>query len=125
MNYIAFNKPTRRTFALGPTAAAIALASMLALGATAPASAAPLSVGQTAVKEAAPDGVIDVRRRRHRSGHAAAGLALGIIGGALAHQHYRHHHRHYYHGGYYPHSRYRYGCDRVHNHRNSAVSWRC
>src|SRR5690606_39908829 len=94
-------------------AAAVALGGAFALGSTVPVNAAPFAVSQTAVKEAAPDNVIDVRRRhRHRSGAAVAGLALGIIGSALAYQHYRdhrrHYHRHYYHGGYYPHYGYRY-----------------
>jgi hypothetical protein len=121
----------RKPIAVG-IAAVIALSGAFALGTTAPVNAAPLSISQTAVKEAAPDNVIDVRRRRYRSGHAIAGLALGIIGTALAYKYHRdyhrhHYHRHYYHGGYYPHYGYRYGrgCDRVHNHRNSVVSWRC
>lgn len=86
-------------------ATAIALGGAFALGSTAPASAAPLAVSHTAVKEAAPDNVIDVRRRhRHRhwhGGHAVAGLALGVIGAAIAHKAYRRHHRHHYHRGYY------------------------
>ena len=82
-------------------AAAIALTSVFALGSTAPVNAAPLSISQTAVKEAAPDNVIDVRRRhRHYGGHAIAGLALGIIGAAIAHQAYKRHHRHHYHHHY-------------------------
>ena len=118
----------RKPIALG-VAATIALSGAFALGTTAPVNAAPLSISQTAVKEAAPDNVIDVRRRRYH-GHAIAGLALGIIGTALAYKHYRHHrrhHHHYYHGGYYPHYGYHGGCYmlRSHNHRNSAVSWRC
>lgn len=93
-------------------AAAIALSGAFALGTTAPASAAPLSISQTAVKEAAPDNVIDVRRRhRHYGGHAVAGLALGIIGAAIAHRHYKRHHRRHYH--YYPH----YGYHHHHHHR--------
>ena len=129
MTTIIRSKTARTPLALG-AAAAISLAGTLALGVATPADAAPLSISQTAVKEAAPDNVIDVGRRRYRSGHAIAGLALGIIGTALAYKHYRDHHRHhhhYYHGGYYPHHGYRGGCYmlRSHNHRNSAVSWRC
>jgi len=116
---------TNKTVSVG-VAAAIALGGAFALGAATQVDAAPLSISQSAVKEAAPDNVIDIRRRRYHSGHAVAGLALGIIGSAIAHQHYRDRYRHrYYHGGYYPHYGYGYGCYRVHNHRNSAVSLRC
>jgi hypothetical protein len=100
------NSNARKPVAIG-IAAAIALSGAFALGTTAPASAAPFSVSQAAVKEAAPENVIDVRRRhRHwHGGHAVAGLALGIIGAAIAHKAYRRHHRHHYHpyyyGGYY------------------------
>jgi hypothetical protein len=85
-------------------AAAIALSGAFALGSTATVNAAPLSVSQTAVKEAAPDNVTNVHRRhRHYGGHAVAGLALGIIGAAIAHKAYRRHHRHHHHYGYHPH----------------------
>jgi len=77
---------------------AIAVTSMVPLGA--PAVAAPLSMNAAALTEAAPSDVIDVRRRwhRHRRGAAVAGLALGVIGGIIAHEAYRRH----YHYGYSP-----------------------
>lgn len=102
-------------------AAVVALGGAFALGSTTPVNAAPFAISQTAVKEAAPDNVIDVRRRhRHYGGHAVAGLALGIIGAAIAHKAYRRHHRHHYHHGYHPH--YYYGapsCIRRHG------AWYC
>lgn len=102
----------RKPIAVG-VAAAIALSGAFAFGTAVPVSAAPLSISQTAVKEAAPDNVIDVgRRHRHWHGHAIAGLALGIIGAAIAHRHYKRHHRHYYY--YHPHA-YHYGFH--HHHR--------
>jgi hypothetical protein len=84
-------------------AAAIALSGAFALGSTASVNAAPFSVSQAAVKEAAPDNVTNVHRRhRHYGGHAVAGLALGIIGAAIAHKAYKRHYRHH-HYGYHPH----------------------
>jgi hypothetical protein len=97
---------TRKPIAIG-LAAAIALGSGIASWTPSSASAAPLASNQLAVKEAAPDDVIDVRRwRRHHSGAAFAGLALGVIGAIIAHEAYRRHHRrHYY---YAPHGYYGY-----------------
>jgi len=105
MSTASMNMKAHKPLALG-VAAAIALGGAFALGATAPAGAAPISVSQSAVKEAVPDNVIDVRRRYrgHRGGHAVAGLALGIIGAAIAaHQYDRYHRRQYQHQYYQPH----------------------
>jgi hypothetical protein len=85
-------------------AAVIALSGAFTVGTTASVSAAPLSIGQTVVRDAVPDNVTNVHRRhRHYGGHAVAGLALGIIGAAIAHKAYKryHRHHHYYGGGPY------------------------
>jgi hypothetical protein len=95
------NTVRTRTIALG-AASFIAIGGALALGAS-PAAAAPLGANAIALNEAAPAHVIDVRRRgRHHHHHhgwhggwgkyAAAGLALGFLGGAFA--------PHWWHGGY-------------------------
>lgn len=102
------SKVRKKSLAIG-VAAALSLGGAFALGATAPTHAAPLSVNALALTEAAPENVTEVRRRwrRSRSGHAIAGLALGIIGTAIAaHQYDRYHRkryrRHYYQPyGYY------------------------
>lgn len=60
--------------------------SLLAL----PASAAPVAPSQNTVKQAVPQQSEDVRHRRW----VGPAIALGVIGGILATQHYRH--RHYY-----------------------------
>lgn len=98
---------TKRSLAIG-VAAAISLGGAFALGATGPAQAAPLSVNAMALKEAAPENVVDVRRRwrRHRSGHAFAGLALGVIGAVIAHQAYRDSRRYRRHHYYQPYGYY-------------------
>ena len=105
-------------------AAAIAISSIVP-GATGTASAAPLATSALSLKEAVSSDVIDVRRRRgHRGGGVAAGIALGLLGaGVAAHQY----HRHYRHD-YYPHYGYgRRGCvmHRSHERRNSVVFWHC
>lgn len=101
---------SRKPIALS-LAAAIAVGSGFVPGSYGTANAAPLSTNALALKEAAPSDVIDVRRwRRHRSGAAFAGVALGIIGGVIAARQYdRYHRRHYgyyepnyYYGGYAP-----------------------
>jgi hypothetical protein len=91
------------------TAALLAFGMAFALGAT-PAAAMPLSVNQAALQEAVPDNVVDVHRRYRgsRSGHAIAGLALGIIGTVIAERQYRKYHRRHYHHHYY-HPHYYYG----------------
>jgi hypothetical protein len=94
-------KHMRKPLAL-VVAAAVTLGSTFTL-APSPVSAAPLGVNALAVKESVPDDVIDAGWRRHR-GAAFAGLALGIIGLAIAHEAYRHqrkHHYYGYYGGYY------------------------
>jgi hypothetical protein len=107
-----FNKP----IAAGLTAA-IALGAALAPGGTA--NAAPLSASSQAVKNAAPSDVIDVRRYRGYGwggGAAVAGLALGIMGAAIAARRYDYGPYYgygpYYAGaypyGYYPYRPYRY-----------------
>jgi hypothetical protein len=92
----------KKSLAIG-VAAALSLGGAFALGATAPTHAAPLSVNALALKEAAPENVTEVRRRwrRHRRGAAVAGLALGIIGAAVAAQHYDRYHRRHYRRNYY------------------------
>ena len=116
MTEVTIQNTARKPVALA-VAAAVALGGSFALGATAPASAAPLSINQMMLKEAVPgDNVIEVGRRR--TGRVIAGMALGIIGAAIAHKayrhHYRHHHRHHYrpyyhrhHRGYYHYPRHR------------------
>ena len=59
-------------------AVAIGLAGALSLAAIAPSSAMP--VNASAVKQAVPGGVTDVR---WRGGGVAAGVGLGLLGGAL------------------------------------------
>jgi len=71
--------------------AAIALGANFVGGATGTASAAPLSINSPSLKEAVPNDVIDVRRRWYRGyggGAAVAGLALGIMGAAIAARQY-------------------------------------
>jgi len=127
---------SRKPVAVG-LAAAIAMGGMFMPGATGTANAAPLSTNALALKEAAPSDVIDVRRwRRHRSGAAFAGLALGIIGAAIvARQYDRRHRRHYdnyyapnyyYGGGYAPQYHYRHhnhhhGHHHFHRHRGTHL----
>jgi hypothetical protein len=116
---------SRKPVAIG-LAAAIALGSAFVPGTSGTANAAPLSTNAQALKEAAPSEVIDVRRwRRHHSGAAVAGLALGIIGSAIIAREYdRRHRRHYesyyapnyyYGGGYAPQYQYRH---HHHHHRH-------
>ncbi len=104
MNKALHSRTARKPLALG-IAAAIALGGAFVPGASAPAAAAPLSINQLAVKEAAPDNTIEVRRRSRRGGAVVAGLALGIIGAAIAAQAYDRHHRRYY-RAYHPHGYY-------------------
>ena len=102
------NKP----IAAGLTAA-VALGAVLVPGGSS--SAAPLSTSSQAVKEAVPNDVIDVRRYRGYGwggGAAVAGLALGIMGAAIASRRYDPYYGPYYAGaypyGYYPYRPYRY-----------------
>jgi hypothetical protein len=120
---------SRKPVAIG-LAAAIALGSVFVPGTTGTANAAPLSTNAQALKEAAPSDVIDVRRwRRHRSGAAIAGLALGIIGAAvLAREYDRRHRRHYdhYYGpsysyGYAPRYHYRHHHYHHRHHRGTHL----
>jgi hypothetical protein len=60
-----------------------------------PAAAAPVAPSQNSVKQAAPQQSEDIRHRRW----VGPAIALGVIGGVLATQHYRH--RHYYYDPYY------------------------
>jgi hypothetical protein len=62
--------------------AALALSGALLIGAAAPALAAPLPGNGAGLATAAGTHVIDVRWR-HRGGAVAAGIAAGLIGGAL------------------------------------------
>ncbi len=102
---------------------ATGLTAVLALGAAAApggiASAAPLSTSSHAMKQAVPNDVIDVRRYRGYGwggGAAFAGLALGVMGAAIASRrygpYYGPHYGPYYAGaypyGYYPYRPYRY-----------------
>ncbi len=63
----------------------LATAGMFALGAVAPTGAAPITAGSAALKDAVPSDVVDVRWRGHgwHGGGIAAGIGLGLIGGAL------------------------------------------
>jgi hypothetical protein len=96
------NKLRSRTIAIA-AASCLAVAGALALG-TSPAAAAPISTNAIAVNDAAPGNVIDVRRRGRHHGHwgkyAAAGFALGFLGGAFA-PHWGY--------GHYPHASFGYG----------------
>jgi hypothetical protein len=131
MNLMNSRKPTALALA-----AAIAVGSVFVPGSYGTANAAPLSTNALALKEAAPSDVVDVRRwRRHRSGAAFAGLALGIIGAAIVAREYdRRHRRHYdnyyapnyYHGGYAPHAyRHHYRHHYQHYHQEQAPTHFC
>ena len=69
-------------FSMSQKTAAFALAGALLTGTLAPAVAGPVPGNVASLAKATPHQVIDVRWR-HRGGAVAAGIAAGLIGGAL------------------------------------------
>ena len=68
------------------------------LAATAALSAAPANAQMSALKsfdKAAASTETAIVQKTGRRGRFAAGLAIGIVGAAIAHQAYRHHRPHY------------------------------
>jgi hypothetical protein len=103
MSTVRKNTRARTPLAIG-LAAALTLGGVFG-GGNNTASAAPLSLTQMAANDAVPDNVVEVGRR-HRSGHAIAGLALGIISAAIIAHEYKRYHRRYdrrYYHSYHPH----------------------